>query len=291
MSASAVAGTGRQLWPWLGELARVPSGIVGAYLPGSAGVAGRTREQLALVVADRCGSRVTVWIHRSWLEFLGRRDLDDALAPLVDYAAACAAEGRPLDATTLRAVYPDAVVRSVRATVALVGLTVVGDEARSQLLGRLRRPLPPRPLADLGALAATAVTSPVVLAGTAAAAAMRVGLGVAPSMPEPELPEGDEANLVAHLLAEAAPALLAHALIRTAVLWSPVTLAVAARMEGASATLRLGRGRVVVRNGVQPDALLVVEGALEPLVQLVSGSVGRRLADAAQGDPEPPELS
>jgi hypothetical protein len=39
----------------------------------------------------------------------------------------------------------------------------------------------------------------------------------------------------------------------------------------------VGRGRVTIRNGIEPDALAVVDGGVEPLLELVAGSILRDL--------------
>ena len=60
-------------------------------------------------------------------------------------------------------------------------------------------------------------------------------------------------------------------------MWSPLPVAIAFRSEGQAATIRVGRGRVAVTNGVEPGALLIVDGGIEPLLQTVAGSILREL--------------
>lgn len=266
----------RRLAAWVGELARVPTGLAEAYVPG-AGIPARTREQLILAVTDVHGHRTVAWVHGAWLDFLGRRDPAEALGPLFDYARTCAEVGAPLDTTTLQAAFPPKVVRSVRATVAraelgnAVGALVEG--LGSRLLGR-RRP----PAADVALdAAAVAVAVPLVAPTVVLAGAMKLLARLAPDLPDVDLADADEANLVSHLLAEAAPSYLGHTFVRTGLVWSPVVVAVAFRMEGSSATIRLGRGRVEIDNGVTPDALVVVDGGVEALVSTVAGSILRDL--------------
>jgi len=262
---------------WAAELLSVPVGLIDAYVPGSGGINARTREQLIMAVTDVNGCRYTAWVHGAWLDFLGHRDPDEALAPLFDYARACAEAGVPLDTTTLDAVYPRAVVRSVRATVAraelanLVGNTV--DDLGARLAGR--RSWSPVVAAE-DAIAVTAAL-PMVVPTVLVAGSMKLLARLAPKLPEIEVPPASEANLVVHLLAEAAPTYLGHAFVRTSLVWSPLPVAIAFRMEGTSATIRVGRGRVSIDNGVQPDALLVVDGGVEPLLQTVAGSILRDL--------------
>ena len=258
---------------WTAELLSVPVGLVDAYLPGRSAIRARTREQLIVVVSEVNGARTAAWVHGAWLDFLGTRDPEDALGPLFDYARACAEAGVPLDTTTLDAVYPAAVVRSVRATVAVAQLGSLVANTAEGLVARLQGG--PR-RAGLGALqeafsfgASLPLVAPtLVMAGT-----MKVLTKLAPPMPRLELPPAGDANLVVHLLAEAAPTYLGHALVRTGLVWSPVPIAVAFRMEGVSATMRIGRGRVAIANGVASDVLAVIDGGIEPLLHLVAGSI------------------
>ena len=48
-------------------------------------------------------------------------------------------------------------------------------------------------------------------------------------------------------------------------------------VEGIAAPLRVGQGRVGIVSGVDPDALVVVEGGLEPLLTVAAGSIVRQL--------------
>jgi len=66
-------------------------------------------------------------------------------------------------------------------------------------------------------------------------------------------------------------------LARTTIVWWPVPVAVSFRLEGTSATLRLGRGRLAITNGVAPDAVAVLDGGVEPLLQLAAGAILREM--------------
>lgn len=266
-----------RLGAWTAELMSVPIGLVEAYAPGSAGVNARTREQLILAVTEVNGCRYSAWVHGAWQDFLGRRDPEELLGPLFDYARACAEAGVPLDTTTLDAMYPPAMVRSVRATVARAELAnLVGnsfDELFEQFIGR-RSWSPVEVMSD--AIAVTA-SMPLVAPTIALAGAMKIVSRLAPKVPVIELPPASEANLVVHLLAEATPTYLGHVFVRTSLVWSPVPVAIAFRMEGVSATIRIGRGKVAIDNGVDPNAVLIVDGVIEPLLQTVAGSILRDL--------------
>lgn len=275
--ASRPTASAWRLGAWTAELLSVPVGLVEAYLPGSAGVNARTREQLILAVTEVNGCRYSAWVHGAWQEFLGRRDPDELLGPLFDYARACAEAGVPLDTTTLDAVYPPAMVRSVRATVARAELAnLVGnsfDDLFAQVIGRRTW----SPLGLVNDAVAVTASIPLVAPTVVLAGAMKVVSRLAPKLPAIELPPASEANLVVHLLAEAAPTYLGHVFVRTSLVWSPVPVAIAFRMEGLSATIRIGRGKVAIDNGVDPSALLIVDGGIEPLLQTVAGSILRDL--------------
>jgi hypothetical protein len=258
---------------WTAELLSVPGGFLQAYVPNRGGIGARTREQLILAVSEINGVHSAAWIHGAWLDFLGTRDPDDALGPLFDFARACAEAGVPLDTTTLQAVYPRAVVRSLRATVAVAQLgSVVGGTA-DDLWARARGRPRGSPLDAIGQAVGFGMSLPLLAPSLAVAGTMKVLTRLAPPLPVIELPPAPEANLVVHLLAEAAPAYLGHVLVRTSVVLSPVPVAIAFRMDGTSATIRVGRGRVTISNGIEPDALAVVDGGVEPLLAMVAGSI------------------
>ncbi len=264
--------------PWLAELGRVPVGLVDAYLPGRV-IAGRDREQLILAVTEVNGCRWSAWVHGHWLDFIGARDPEEFMEPLLAYARSCAEEGRPLDTTVLDAAYPPELVRSVRAVVARTELANLVGNTADGVLERLLGRRPPAPVVALQEVATVVGALPFVAPAIGAAALMRTLTSLAPRLPEAEFvaeEEGDdEPNLVAHLLVEAVPTYLGHTLVRTGLLLAPFTIAVAVRMEGRSATLRVGRRRVSVSNGVSRDALIVLEGGAEPLLKVVAGSIVR----------------
>jgi AhpD family alkylhydroperoxidase len=252
-------------------------GLVRSYGPGGP-LDPRTREQIILAVTEVNGCRYCAWIHGSWQEFLGEGAHADAEQALLAYARACAESGRPLPPDDLGAVLPSDAVRAVRATVAqievsnLVGNTVDGMLAR---VAR-KRPLSPLEFAREGATVAAAVPIAVPLLVTAGV--MRLAARIAPPLPEVDMPPAGEANLLVHLLAAAAPAYLANAVVRLAVLGLPRPIAVGIRAGRTAATVRVGRGKVAVENGISRDAVVVVEGEVEPLLQLATGSIVRELS-------------
>jgi hypothetical protein len=75
-------------------------------------------------------------------------------------------------------------------------------------------------------------------------------------------------------LAEVLPPSVVRA-VRAVVLGSPLVLTVGLRSGGRSATVRVGRGRAQVIDGLAPDVIVVLQGDVEPLVRLATGIVLR----------------
>jgi hypothetical protein len=73
------------------------------------------------------------------------------------------------------------------------------------------------------------------------------------------------------------PSYLANAAVRTALLGLPIPLVFGIQAGRTAATIRVGRGGVQLANGISPEALLVVEGDVEPLLQLATGSLVREI--------------
>jgi AhpD family alkylhydroperoxidase len=271
--------TDGRLAPWLVELAGSIPGLVRSYLPGGP-VDARTRERVILAVTEVNGCRWCAWVHGAWADYLGEgvEDPAEAEEALLDYARACAEAGQPLDTTALAAVLPPTAVGAVRATVAQIGVASVVGRRADGLLARLsgRRRLDP--WAAAAEVATVALALPVAAPVLATAGAMRLATRLAPPMPAIEEPEGDDANLLVHLLARTVPAYLANAGVRLALLRLPVVVSIGVRTGRSAATLRIGRGRVEVANGVGSDALVVLEGDVEPLLQVATGSLVRELA-------------
>jgi len=264
--------TPARLVPWLAELGRTLPGLLRSYGPGAA-LDARTRERVIMAVTEVNGCRYCAWIHGSWQDFLGDADQVAAEDTLLTYARACANAGRPLPPGPLADVLPPAAVASVRATVAQIEVSNLVGNTVDGLLARLTRKRPFRPLETAGEVATVVASLPLALPLLGIAAGMRAVGRVAPRLAEVEMPPAGEANLLAHLLAEALPTYLATAPVRVALLRMPVELAVALRAGRTAATIRIGRGRVVVENGVTADALVVIEGEAGPLLRLASGAL------------------
>jgi AhpD family alkylhydroperoxidase len=266
------------LVPWLVELVRNAPGLVRSYLPG-APLDPRTREQVILAVTEVNGCRYCAWIHGSWADYLG--DLDDpaeAQEALLTYARACAEAAQPLDPTAaLGEALPPEVLGTLRATVAQIEVANLVGNTVDGLLARATRRRPLDPARALAELATVAVALPVAVPMLAVGGALRLVGSLAPDLPEVQTPEAGEANLLVHLLARAVPSYLANAGLRLALLGLPVSVPLALTAGRTSATIRIGRGEVRIDNGVAPDALVVVEGDIEPLLQLATGHLVREI--------------
>jgi len=266
----------RRLLPWMLELSANLPALVRSYGPG-APIDPRVREEIILAVAEVNGCRYCAWIHGSWREFLGEGSHDDVALALLTHARACAEAGRPLPLDDLASVLPAAALRAVRATVAQVGLASFVGTTFDRLLARASG----RARGDAVAFTRDAVTVaaalPIAVPMFATAAAMRLVTRAAPAMPKIDVPDGDEANLLVHLLATAAPVYLSNAVVRLATLGLPRPIAIGVRSGRTAATIRVGRGLLAIENGIGRDAVVVVEGEVEALLQTATGSIVREL--------------
>ena len=271
--------------PWFVELGRSLPGLLASYRPGGP-LPARSRERVILAVTEVNGCRYCAWIHGSWRDFLGDGTTPDADEAVLAYARACAEAGRPLDAAPLVDVVGADAVGALRATVAQIEVSNLVGNTVDGLLARLTRRRPVEPLAAAREAATVGAALPLAVPLLAIAAGMRAVERLAPPSRPVEIPEAGEANLLVHLLAQAIPMYLGNAAVRLAVLGVPFSVPVALRAGRTAATIRLGRGRVAVENGVAPDALVVVEGDVEPLLRLASGHVLEELTHLRIRRPE-----
>jgi hypothetical protein len=123
-----------------------------------------------------------------------------------------------------------------------------------------------------------AAALPIAIPMVALGAAFRLVGRVVPPMPVPSTPPAGEANLLAHLLAEALPRLLRHGAARLAVIGAPIEVAIGLQAGRTEATVRVGRGRLGVENGISNDALVVLGGDVDALLRLATGDFSH-LAD------------
>src|SRR4051812_28377653 len=227
------------LLPWLAEVVRTAPGLVASYLPRGP-IAPRTREQVILAVTEVNGCRYCAWIHGSWQDFLGDVAEADATDALLAYARASAEAGHPLPASDLEAVLPPDAIQAVRATVAQIEVSNLVGNTVDGLLARLTRKRPLAPLAAARELATVALAVPLAVPLLSVAAGMRALDRMAPPLPEVDMPPAAEANLLAHLLAEAVPAWLSNAGLRLAALGLPVSIPIGIQAGRTAATIRIG---------------------------------------------------
>ena len=266
----------RRLLPWMLELSATLPALVRSYVPG-APIDPRVREEMILAVAEVNGCRYCAWIHGSWRQFLGEGPHDDVEQVLLTYARACADAGRPLPLEELAHVLPPEVRRAVRATVAQVGVASFVGNTFDRLRARATGRRPRDPIAFTREAITVAAALPIAVPMFATAAAMRLATRVAPPMPTIEVSDGDDANLLVHLLATAAPVYLSHAVVRLATLGLPRPIAIGVRSGRTAASIRVGRGTVSIENGIARDTVVVVEGEVEALLQTATGSIVREL--------------
>jgi alkylhydroperoxidase family enzyme len=267
-----------RLLPWLAEIASTIPGLVDSYTRKDV-LNPRTRERIILAVTEVNGCRYCAWIHGSWQDFLGDVPSGMAEDALLGYARACAEAGRPLDPSPLADVLPPEAVRAVRATVAQIEVSNLVGNTVDGLLARVTRARPLDPLAAIQEIVAVGAALPLAMPLVGAAAALRMIERLAPRLGAVNKPAGGEANLLVHVLAEAMPLLLANAGVRLLVLNLPMRVPVAVRAGRTTATMRIGRGGITLENGVAGDAIAVVEGEVDTLLKLVTGSLLREIGN------------
>jgi hypothetical protein len=266
------------VFPWLAEIVSTIPGLIDSYTRKDV-LNPRTRQRIILAVTEVNGCRYCAWIHGSWQDFLGDVPSGVAEDALLLYARACADAGRPLDPRPLAEVLPTEAVRAVRATVAQIEVSNLVGNTVDGLLARLTRARPFDPLATLQELVAVAAAVPLAVPLLSTAAALRLLDRLAPRLGAVDKADAGEANLLVHVLAEAMPILLANAAVRLVVLNLPVRVPLAVRAGRTTATMRIGRGGITLENGVAGDAIAVVEGEVDTLLKLVTGSLMREIGN------------
>jgi AhpD family alkylhydroperoxidase len=263
-----------RMLPWLGELATRLPGLLASYTRPNV-LDSRTRERVILAVTEVNGCRYCAWIHGNWADFLGESaNRVDAEEAVLAYARACAEAGTPLDPSPLvEAGVPAASVRAIQATVAQIEVANLVGNTVDGLLARLTRKRPIDPLSAAQELAVIGLAVPIAIPMLAVGAGLKAVDRLAPELPDVVTPAAGEANLLVHLLASAIPTYLANAAVRLGVLGIPAEIPVGLKAGRTTATVRIGRSKVKVDNGLAPDVLFVIEGEVEPLLKIASGDV------------------
>jgi len=265
---------------WATEAARtLPAGLRSA-VPG-APVPAALREDVLLAVAHAEGATAMAWLHGEWRAFVGEIPDGDVRVAVGAHAAACAAAGHPVAPDALAGILPPAAIRGVRA-VTVRGRVEAEVEARARrLVAALAAGRPSRAvLADLPvAVAGLAAAAPVLAAGTALGALARL----APPVPTVVGADDPSVGLLGALAAQTVPVLLGNAAVRALVLGSPLVVSVGLRSGASACTVSLGRGGARVVDGIAPDATIVLQGDVEPLVRLAAGIVLREVVEVVPG--------
>ena len=264
--------------PWVVELLRLTPQLVRTHLPGSP-LSPRARERLLVTVAEENGVASIAWVHGGWERYHGEVAPEEADDAVLDWARGSARAGEPLDPTPLRAVLPAAAVDAVQVTVARAELaSQVGASAEALVdRARGRRPLLPGLARDL---VRVGVGGPLTLSVGAIGMTFGVVERLVPAVPHVDVVD-DEPNLLVHVLAASLPAWLTGVRPRLAVLGVPVDVVIAVRSGRSSATVRFGRGRISVANGVQPDAWVLLDGDGELLMRVAASALVHELTEAA----------
>ncbi len=258
---------------WTADLVPRAGTIARLYLPGAA-VDARRRELLAAAVANARGVAAVADIHLAWAEVLGPADLDDLDDEVFAWAAGASSD-RGLIAQGPGLPVDDGVARMLAAAV-VHGVVVALTVGHAQSLGKRVTGRAPRQvggaISDLAACGLGApATVPLLMA-----AGMVWSFGRLVPAP-PSVVVDPEPNLLSHLLADAVPAWLGGVGGRVLAAALPVEVPVAWRSGHSGATVRVGRGRVQVENGVAADAWALFDGDVDSLVRAGSRTLAREV--------------
>ncbi len=276
MSAEVRLGGLRAVAAWAVEVVATAPAGVRTVVPGTP-VPAALREDVLVATAHAHGASAAAWLHHEWRSFAGTIPDGDVRLALAAHAERVARAGHPVPPDELSTVLPPAAVRGVRAMVAR-------GRAEAEVEVRTRRTLAALRSGRPGA--GVLVDLPLALVGLAAAAplaATGAALGglarLAPRAPVVEGADDPDVGLLGALAAEAVPVLLGNAAVRAVVLGSPVVLAVGLRSGDRTATVRVGRGRAQVVDGLAPDVTVVLQGDVDPLLRLATGVLLREAQD------------
>lgn len=257
----------------LAFVGHLPS-LVGEYLPGAA-FTSRQREQVLAAAAEGAGALRFAHLHHTWATFLGAHEGDDSSRSLIDQARHVAsggglapADSEPGDSLDL---LDERARRSIDAVVALAS-RVGRIEAAIGRLGRLR---PSRSLvhptwwrsvvADALVVGAAIPAALPLVAWNRALEQCNKAIG-----PLPDVQVDDPDDLFLDVVATALSGQLRSTPGRALVLHLPVELVFGLVDADKAATVRIGCGALAVERGISPDAVVVLDGDLGPLMATTS---------------------
>lgn len=264
---------------WFAALVPRLGTVVRCHLPG-APVDARRRELVSSVVSEAAGNEALSRLHADWLALLGPVELTEVDDEILAGASAALLAGPAggLDLGDLPGEVTPEIRKAVLALVAHAAVAVAAVQRAASLRDRVAGRAPRLSVHALGDLAAVMVATPLV-GPTALLGAALGALGrLAPAAPVIEVES--EPNLLAQLLAETLPTWLGSAWGRTLVARLPVEVPVAVRAGLTGATVRVGRGRVQVRNGIAEDIWALFDGEIDALLRAGSHSLTRELRAA-----------
>lgn len=262
---------------WFGALVPRLGTVVRCHLPGSP-LDARRRELVSAVVAGASGSAGLARLHADWHDVLGPAELTEVDDEILSWVVAAVADAPVLDLASLPDDVPADTRRALGALVAHGVVAAVAARRLWSLVDRIGGRVPLDPRAALGDLATCAVGLPLAAPSAAVGALLGVVGRLAPAPVPVEV--GGDANLLAQLLAEVLPTWLGSAWGRTLVAGLPVEVPVAVRAGLTGATVRLGRGRVQVVNGVDDDVWALFDGEIDALLRAGSRTLTRELRAA-----------
>ena len=272
MTLSVEASFGR----WVGVLVPRMGTVLRCYLPG-APIDARRRELVATVVAGAAGNAALARIHADWHDLLGPAELTELDDEILVWVLAAVTDVPALDPAGLPGDVAPSARRAVAALVAH-GLVAAATADRAvsladRLAGRRSR----APSAVAADVVACAVGAPLTMPAAIGAVLGALGrLAPAPSRVEVDV----EPNLLSQLLAETLPTWLGSAWGRTLVACLPVEVPVAVRAGLSGATVRVGKGRVRVVNGIADDVWALFDGEIDALLRAGSHHLTRELRAA-----------
>lgn len=259
---------------WFAVLVPRLGTVVRCHLPG-APVDARRRELVAAVVAGAAGSSGLARLHAGWHDVLGPAELTEVDDELLSWVVGAVTPAPGLGDHAMPAEVDPEMRRAVAALVAHGVVAAATAERAGALVQRLAGRLPRDPRAAVRDLAAVAVGLPVVLPPVAAGAVLGTLGRLAPAAAPVEVDA--DPNLLTQLLAETLPTWLGSAWGRTLVARLPVEVPVAVRSGLTGATVRIGRGRVRVLNGIAEDIWAIFDGEIDALLRAGSSTLSREL--------------